>query len=354
MHVSILSEKLCQRGHKVIALCAPSSELEKDLKRRSINVFPFSPWGYMDFSAIIKIKSILSKTHPDIIHAHYSKDLWAIAPAKHSSIPLIFVKHIGTQKPKLDAIHRWIYSRVNHTIAISKVIEKNLLETHPIPQEKICVVHHGVDLLQYDRHFENRKSVRQEFGIKDDEILIGNIGRLQEGKGHLEFLDMAKKLSDRHKNIKFLIVGEPTRGEEFRAQVILQKAKVLELQEQVIFTGFRTDIPHILSAMDIFVFPSRAEAFGLVIIEAMAAGLPVISSNCDGVLDIIEQQKNGILANPLDIDELVRSVEMLMTNRDLRQRLAHAGRKTVEQRFSLDSMADKIENIYYKNITTST
>jgi len=134
----------------------------------------------------------------------------------------------------------------------------------------------------------------------------------------------------------------------------LQKAKVLELQEQVIFTGFRTDIPHILSAMDIFVFPSRAEAFGLVIIEAMAAGLPVISSNCDGVLDIIEQQKNGILANPLDIDELVRSVEMLMTNRDLRQRLAHAGRKTVEQRFSLDSMADKIENIYYKNITTST
>src|SRR5690606_31397900 len=136
----------------------------------------------------------------------------------------------------------------------------------------------------------------------------------------LEFLDMAAAISARHAQVRFVIVGEATRGEEERARPIYERLHSLRLKDRVIMAGFRSDIPEVLAAMDIFAFPSRAEAFGLVLIEAMAIGRAVVSTRCDGVLDIIEEERNGLLFEPGQTADLTRQVERLIEDEMLRFR----------------------------------
>ena len=134
MHVSVLAEQLEKQGHVVEVLVDPGSSLDLDLKSKNITTYPFTPKGYLDISAILGLTKLLKSNSFDIIHAHYSRDLWTITPAAtfFPKIPIVFIKHIGTQKAKKDLFHKCIYRRISHTIAISQVIADNLLETHPI------------------------------------------------------------------------------------------------------------------------------------------------------------------------------------------------------------------------------
>jgi glycosyltransferase involved in cell wall biosynthesis len=239
-----------------------------------------------------------------------------------------------------------IYRRVDHIIAISTVIARNVLETHPVRSQRVSVVHHGVAVDRFHRDEQVRYRVRAEFGIDEQNLLIGIIGRLQDGKGHLEFLHMAERISAEWPAVRFLVVGAPTHGEEERAEPIFRCAAELGLEKRVIFTGYRRDVPDILSALDLFVFPSHAESFGLVIIEAMAAGLPVISSRNDGVLDIVCHEETGLLVDPKDIAELTGAVDRLLRDADLRQRLGRDGRTWVERNFNQDNMIDRLLELY--------
>ncbi|NIA29188.1 MAG: glycosyltransferase [Actinobacteria bacterium] len=350
MHVGILSEQLTKRGHSVIALCPRKSKIEQDLIKRKIPVYPFQPADYFSPRTLVKICNLLRSKKIELLHVHYSKDLWTTIAAARlvGKLPTVFIKHIGTQKPKRDILHKWIYKNVCHTIAISQVIERNLLNTHPIKKNAVSVVHHGLDLDLFSRDPETRSRVREELGVAADQVLVGTIGRLQEGKGHLEFLEMAKNISQQFPKARFIIIGDPTRGEELRARRIYEKMDQLDLTEKVILSGFRDDVPDVLSAMDIFAFPSHAEAFGLVVIEAMAASLPVVSSRCDGILDIVKDGQTGILVNPKNVGELTGAVRKLIVDAELRTTFGKRGRKRVEQNFTMSRMIDQVEEIYKK------
>lgn len=347
MHVSWLSQHLAKRGHQITVFCAEQSPLHRDISSQAIPWKVFQPKGYFDPFTSWRLRAMLVQGGFDLIHAHFSRDLWIIVPAisgvRH--IPIVFIKHIGTQKSKKDLFHRWLYRRVAHVIAISSVIAKNLLATHPLAPERLSVVHHGVDLTLF-KNKQARSLIRSEFGIDADDVVIGSIGRLQVGKGHLEFLEMAGQIAAEFPRTKFMIVGEPTHGEENLARPIYQKAAQLGLGNRLIFTGFRTDVPDVLGAMDIFAFPSHAEAFGLVVIEAMAAGLPIVSSACDGVLDIIRDGENGLLIDPKDARQLTDAVRRLLINKSYAAMLASNGLKSVANNFAMARMLEQIEAIY--------
>jgi len=268
--------------------------------------------------------------------------------AIRSRFPLVLSKHIGTQKPKKDPFHRWIYRHVDFIVANSSVIERNVIRTHPVPPRKVGVIHPGVDLQGFRYWPEDRHRLRQEWGVREEDILIGIAGRLQRAKGYLEFLEMAYNLSRRYPRVRFLLLGEATRGEEEEARDILSRIDELKLGDRVIVAGFRQDVPQVLSAMDIFVFPSHAEAFGLVLLEAMAVGLPVVSSNCDGVLDIVEDGINGYLVPPKDVKRLTEATERLILKEKRRRQLGQAARQRVEQSFGFEGMVDQLEALYYR------
>jgi glycosyltransferase involved in cell wall biosynthesis len=188
--------------------------------------------------------------------------------------------------------------------------------------------------------------VRAELGVGDDGLLVGIVGRLQRHKGHLEFLAVARRILPDHPTARFVIVGEATRGEDEEANEILDRLHAADLGDRLILTGYREDVPDLLGAMDVFLFPTHAEAFGLVIVEAMAMGVPVVSSNCDGVPDIVAEGKTGHLVDPTDVAGLTAAVGRLLADPTRRRDFGAAGRRRATEAFSLDLMCEKMEALY--------
>jgi len=197
----------------------------------------------------------------------------------------------------------------------------------------------------------DHRKVRKEFGILPDEILIGMTGRFSPGKGHEEFLAAAKELLQKHSKLRFMIVGEASRGEEEYAQSIRRLAIDLGIDEKVIFTGFRKDIPEILAALDIYLFPSHAEAFGLALVEAMSMELPTVCSNSDGVLDIAIEGVTSFLFSTGREDDLLKKVDYLIKHPRKRIELGKEGRKRVLANFNTDLFTRKLLGIYTRQIS---
>jgi glycosyltransferase involved in cell wall biosynthesis len=188
--------------------------------------------------------------------------------------------------------------------------------------------------------------LRAELGYADDDLVVGIVGRVTPSKGHREFLDMAARLAGTHPRARFLVVGEATRGEEDEGRAILDGIATAGLAERVKVTGFRPDVPDLLAAMDVFAFPSHNEAFGLALIEAMATGLPTVSADCDGVLDIVEEGITGLMVPPRDGERLAVATARLLDDAGLRARMGAAGRARVLAHFTAERMAQDLERLY--------
>jgi len=349
LNMALMCEKLRSRGHDVYPVCSFPSAIYTYLTKAGFKPFILNLRHYLHPFWIAKLVRYLNEYDFDLIHADYSRDLWTIVPAlklTRKKIPLVLIKHIGTMNPKRDLFHREIYRNVDFIIAISNVIRNNVIATHPISASKVRVIHHGVDFSRFRRTESGRDSVRNEFQIEAHEILIGIVGRLQAAKGHFEFIEMAKSLVEKFPQVKFIVVGEATRGEESEAQKIQSAAYKTGLGERMILSGYRQDVPNLFAAMDIFVFPSHAEAFGLVLIEAMGMKLPVVSSNCDGVLDIVVDQETGFLVPPKNVPALIEAVEILITDEKLRRKMGEAGFVRARFLFEESKMLDELETLY--------
>ncbi|MGH2574346.1 MAG: glycosyltransferase, partial [Ignavibacteria bacterium] len=163
------------------------------------------------------------------------------------------------------------------------------------------------------------------------------VGRMTPGKGHEEFLNAAKLIINKSKvPTRFLIVGSASYGEELYEKKIRSLASKLMLNNVIIFTGFRKDIPRILNAVDILAFPSHEESFGVTLLEAMAMEIPVVASNTAGVPDIVTNGKTGILIPPKNPIALANALIGLAENSELRMKLGKEGRRRVENFFNID------------------
>lgn len=352
IHMTRTCDKLRQRGHIIFPVCFPGSPIFHQLQRMGFEPFTLILKNYFHPVQILKLRKFIQNNEIELIHADYSRDLWTIVPAVIflRKIPLVLIKHIGTMKAKRDFLHRWIYRRVDYIVSISKVIQENILATHPISPGKVGIIYHGVDFNKFNFDEAVRKQTRRILGVENEKILIGIIGRLQRAKGHFEFLEMAAVLSERYHHLQFVMIGEASRGEESEAEQIKLKINELNLENKLILTGYREDIPALLSAMDIFVFPSYAEAFGLVLIEAMAMKLPVVTANCDGVLDIVIENQTGQLVPPKDVNRLIQAVEKLILDKKLRQIYSENGFNRARDCFSEARMLDQLEGLYHRLI----
>ena len=314
MYSLTVIRKVLERNHQVELLCIDESRLHIEANNLGIIIHPIKASGYFHPITVFKVALLIRKNEYDLIHAQASKDLWVIVPAlKLLSLKalLFFTKQVGSFIEKKDFLHRFLYNRVATAFAISTVIKNNLIETTPLKAEKIKLVFNGVDVSKFNPAKTNRKRTRQEFKFEDQEIVIGMIARFSPGKGHEEFIKAAKQVSDKFNNLKFIIVGEASRGEDDYALSIKNLAVQLGLGN-ILFAGFRSDTPNVLSAMDIFIFPSHAEAFGIALIEAMAMERPTICANSDGVLDIAVDNETGLLFNVKDADDLAEKMEILI------------------------------------------
>lgn len=352
LHTSLL---LKQAGHQVNLLCANNSRLKTEAESKGIKCYTV-PYKYKFIRNLSELVSILKENSYDIIHSEASKDLWFIVPALIIALkntPLLLTKHVGSNIIKKDFLHKLLYNRVDLALAISEVIKRNLIETTPLRREKIELLHDAIDADRFNPYKIDHNKVRKEFRISNNEILIGMTGRFSPGKGHEEFLAAAKELCSRHSNLRFMIVGEASRGEEEYAGSIKELAGKFGINDKVIFTGYRSDIPEILAALDIYLFPSHAEAFGLALVEAMSMELPTVCSNSDGVLDIAVEGVTSFLFSTGDQKELMKKIEFLIKDPKKRLEFGKQGRKRVLDNFNTDLFTKKLLKIYNGQLSNS-
>lgn len=341
-------KQLLKNNQSVELLCLAESRIHIEANNMGLIIHPVKAAGYFHPFTILKIAALIKKSRFDLVHTQASKDLWLLVPALNlvkKKIPLIITKQVGSFIKKKDVLHKWIYNRVTYALAISRVIEKNLIETTPLKKEKILLLHNGIDIKKFDPAKGERKKIRDEFNVSDNELLIGMLARFSPGKGHEEFLYAAKELNAQYKNLIFMVVGEASRGEDEYANDIKKLALKYELFN-INFTGFRSDTKDVLSAMDIFVFPSHAEAFGIALAEAMAMGIPSVCSDSDGVLDIAVDGETSFLFKNKDAGDLTIKLEKMITSSEKRKTFGENSRRRAIQYFDIDILTTKVLEIY--------
>ena len=341
--------KLIERNIHTELLCYPDSKIHSEARAQGLVTHPVKASGYFHPQEAWKISRLIKENNFDLVHTQASKDLWVLSPAlwlTSRKIPLIMTKQVGSFIVKKDLLHKAVYSRLTYALAISEVIKKNLVDTCPLTDDKVLLLHNSVDTKRFDPKLAEREKVRNEFNIKENDIVIGMLARFSWGKGHEEFLHAARKLSMEHSNLKFMIVGEPSRGEDGYGQKIINLVEEYKLKEKVLFTGFRKDTPDVLSAMDIFAFPSHSEAFGIALVEAMAMGKPTVVSNSDGVLDIARDGETSYLFQKQDGDDLAAKLNLLIRDENLREQFGNAGRERAVKHFDIKILTDRVIDIY--------
>jgi len=341
-------KQLQQKQIHVELLCVAESRIHIEANNVGMIIHPVNAAGYFHPYTILKLASIIYRGEYDLIHTQASKDLWLLVPALkmlRNKIPLVLTKQVGSGIIKKDKFHKWIYDRLTLALAISMVIKKNLLETCPLPESKVKLLHNGIDTDKFNPEKITGSKIREEFGIVENEIVIGMLARFSPGKGHEEFIKAAVQLNLKHNNLKFFIVGEASRGENQYADTIKQLAESQNLSN-VIFTGYRSDTPEVIAAMDIFAFPSHNEAFGIALTEAMAMAKPSVCSNSDGVLDIAVDNETSYLFETKNAEDLTNKLELLINSPDKRLVFGKAARKRAVENFDLNILTDKVINIY--------
>ena len=340
---------LLKRGHRVVLGCPTGSRLAREATERSIPVVEFGTPGHSLPAAVWKISRYIRSTPFQIIHCQHSGDLSAIVPATDiagSHAKILLSKRVGSYISKRDPFHRYTYSRVALVLAISDVIHRNVLETTPMSPERVVTLRDAIDAAVYAPSPGRGSRVRDEFGYTNGNIVVGFVGRFSPGKGHEELLEAAAEVVRAKPNVRFLVAGEASAGEEVYEKEIRRLSSVLGLDGVVTFAGFRRDIPDVMASFDILAFPSHAESFGVVLIEAMAMELPVVSTNCDGVVDIVVEGETGLYVHPRASAELSAALIRLINDPPLRKRFGEAGRKRVLELFDRRGQIHRLEEIY--------
>ena len=161
-------QQMLNKKNEVELLCLEGSRIHSEAGKKEFTTHTVKSHAYINPAAIAKIIFIISKNNFELIHTHSSRDLWQLVPALkiyRSKIPLVLTKHVGSFIVKKDFLHRWLYGRVTNAFAISGVIRKNLIQTTPLPVQKVQLVHNGIDIEKFNPAESDRKKTRKEFEI---------------------------------------------------------------------------------------------------------------------------------------------------------------------------------------------
>ena len=300
--------------------------------------------GRFDMRTVFALRQYIVSHDIDIIHSHkYKTNLYAL------------LANIGLRRKLFSTCHNWlgdsftmrfyawldkrILRNFDMIVGVSNEI-RDELKKH-VSHEKIMKVGNGIDIQKYKKPVD-KKEAKRVLHV-DDKQVIGFVGRLSPEKGIGYLLRAVSSLINEGQNVCVMIVGD---GEQIG--VLREEARALKMEDRVIFTGNRSDTPMLYGAMDVFVLPSLQEAFPMVILEAMACGVPVVATRVGDVAEIFEPNTSGLLVEAGDVTTLQNAIKEVLTDKNAAARMSEAARTRTEQRFSSVAMAKQYYSLYQR------
>jgi glycosyltransferase involved in cell wall biosynthesis len=330
---------LADRGVDSLLVCPPGSAIDGVARAADMKVSNIACSGDADFAFPFRLRRFLRIERPDIVHCHSRRGAdfpggWGALAAQ---IPAVVSRRVDS--PESPTAARIRYRPFRKIIAISENIA-TVLGTSWVRPERLTVIRSAVDANAVVQNAD-RAILEREFGMSKDSYAIAVVAQLIKRKGHRFLLDVLPGLLAEHPSIKVVFFGAGNAEAQLRAL-----AKKLGCSGAVHFAGFRHDLDDYLSAFDLLVHPAEKEGLGVAMLKASAAGLPVIAFDIAGSREAVQHLKTGILVPPGDVTALQAAIGTLYDEPDIRAELGAAGRKRMEEDFSVSTMVERYIAVY--------
>lgn len=335
-----------------------SQDYEKSLKKfenivKEIYIVPMTREIKLkqDIKSILEVRKLLKKIKPDILYLHSSKAgaYGRIAMFFNRKIKILYNAHgwyfnadMSPKKKKvIILIEKILALRSNKIINISKSEYDSALKYKIAPESKMCIIENGIDFSRFDECDKFREETRKKYNIRDDEIVIGVLGRLSEQKDPMTTIKAFNEVYKENKNVRLMYVGSGELENE-----VMKYAKENNLQNLVTITGWVDNSERYIPAFDIAILPSKWEGFGLAIIEYMMCKKPIVASKVGGMIDIIKTEDNGFLVEIGNAKRFAECIVKYIDNKELYNKTINYNYNYVIKNFSIVKLINKHENVF--------
>lgn len=342
--IRILTEALGmqRRGHRVTIVCPPEAPIYPAARKIGIAAVGL-PMARKNLAGLRALRTWLDQHRAiDVINTHSSTDSWLVALARstlHGRVPVVRTRHVSTRIGN-NWPTRWLYQKATrYVVTTGEALKRQLVNENRFDPARITSVPTGIDLERF--HPRAPRAARRTLGLDPERSYLGIVATLRNWKGHSYLLRAFAVLASRYPAWDLLVVGNGPQQRNLERLI-----GELGIGERVRMIGNREEVEAWFNAFDIFVLPSYGEeGVSQSVMQAMASGLPVISTTVGAIGEAVAHEQTGILIAPRDTEQLESALARLMDDPVLRRRFGDAGRKRAQERFGTERMLDAMERI---------
>lgn len=348
-YLELLCGHLDPSRFRPILICPEPGSFVGRMQARGVDVRVVHLEPLFNPFALMRLVRVLSQEHVTILQTHGARaNFYGRVAGWLAGVPVVVsTVHNSVADYAGSRLKRWIYSAalratlplVSRIICVSDAIRRDVVGEGPVAAGLAETVHNGVDRPSFQKSVDRNK-VRREFGLTDGPLLV-TVARLTEQKGHRDLIESLALLRNRWPQLQCVCVGDGELKEPLEAL-----AGERGLSSMCRFVGSRDDVMEFYAAADVVVLPSHSEGFPFVILEALAMGKPVIATRVNGVPEVIEHMKTGLLVNARDVGGLASAIESLLKHPERAMQLGMDGRAVVQARFTVDRMVEKTVAVF--------
>jgi glycosyltransferase involved in cell wall biosynthesis len=329
----LLVEGLEARGVENILVVPTGSAVEAEARNRGLPVSALPMAGDADLAFPFRFLQLLRAEAPDLVHLHSRRgaDTLGALTTKVARIPTVLSRRVDNPEAVWSLGPK--YRLVDAVITISEAIRQVLVQ-QGVPREKLHCVHSALDPAPFQGPCR-REDFFEEFGLSEGDRVVGMAAQFIPRKGHRILLDAVPAILKSHPTARFLLFG---RGAQQGG--VAERVRARGLEESVLLPGFRTDLPKILPCLDLLVHPASMEGLGIILLQASAAGVPIVASSAGGIPEAVVDGKNGLLVPPGDSSALAGAVNALLADPERARAMGEEGKLRVRELFSVDRMVE--------------
>jgi len=348
-YLELLFGRLDRTRYRAMLICPEPGPFVGRMKERGVETHLVHLAPLFNPLALWRLTRLLRQKRVTILQTHGARaNFYGRIAGRLAGVPVIIsTVHNSLKDYEVRSLRRWLYAfllrltlpLVHRIVCVSEANRRDLIEECPAASAKAYTVYNGVDPSAFPSQLD-RQTVRQKFGITQGPVLV-TIARLTEQKGHRYLMQALPRLLQTWPQLCCMFVGEG----ELR-DALHHMAIDLGVEQACRFMGVREDIADILAAVDVVVLPSSSEGFPFVLLEALAMGCPVVASRVNGIPELIENQKTGLLVSPRDPHALMVAIREVLSNPTAAAKMGAEGRAVVRERFTVDRMVANTTAIF--------